>query len=199
MLMAVSCGGCSAGGNVSLSDWRHSVQKYVAERGRGDPTILREVTWPQSRREFSAIGGDDPRISQDVRGVLLDFRQIGAKHWFIFIVGVVNKEVVDDIRIEAMNLQDDGDYTWRTSAANPKALAAYREYQNRLWKLRFRGRESAPAQYTVFPQEADVFNLQVEAGRVIVTHPASGARWELMVDSALAKAQPKPQSPAPAR
>jgi hypothetical protein len=166
-----------------LSGWRNSVEKYVKERGKGDPAILREVTWPESRRQFSTIGGDDPHVSQDVRGVMLGFKQINGKRWFIFIVGVVNKEVVEDIRVEAMSPKDGDDYAWRTSPPNAKSLAAYVDYKTRLWKQRFPGRESAPAQYTVFPQEDDVFNLQVEQGRVIVTHPASGARWELVIDS----------------
>jgi hypothetical protein len=195
LITSLCCaGGCSSSGSASFSDWRGSVQKYIDERGKGDPAVLREVTWPQSRRTFSKTGADDPRQSQDVRGVLLGLKQIGAKRWFIFIAGVVDKEVVQDIRVEAMNLQDD-DYTWRTSSANPKALAMYRDYQTRLWKGRFPGRQSPPAQYTVFPQEADVFNVQVDGGRVTVTHQPSGARWDLTVDASVPATRPS----APAR
>ncbi len=188
--MALLGGGCAGGGAVTLADWRHSVERYVAEAGHGDPTALREVTWPESRRTFSAIGTDDPKISQDAQGLLLAYRQINGRPWFIFIVGIVDKQVVQDIRLTALDMQG-GKTVWRTGDANAAALQAYRAYNERLWKQRFPGRTAAPAQYTTFPQEADAFTIQVEGGQVIAVHPPSGARWELAVDSSATK-HPKP-------
>jgi hypothetical protein len=188
--MAIVLGGCSSGGAMNASSWRDTVEKYIEVEGKGDPNILRGVTWPNSRRSFSAIGGEIPRESQDANGLLVAVQSINNRPWFIFVVGVVNKQVVESIHIEALNMQGKSQ-TWKSSADNPKALQAYRDYYDRLWKQRFPGRQSAPAQYSTFPKEADTFAVTLEAGgKVVVTHPLSGARWEVVVDPKASPAVP---------
>jgi hypothetical protein len=183
--------GCSSSTNAA--GWRGTVEKYIDVQGKGDPNILRGVTWPQSRRGFSVIGGDLPRESQDAKGLLLSVEQVNNRPWFVFIVGVVNHEAVESIHVEALNVQGNAK-TWKSSADDPKALAAYNDYYDHLWKQRFPGRTAPPAQYTNFPKEQDQFEVtQQPGGKIVVTHPLSGARWEVVVDP---KAPPpQPSSP----
>lgn len=176
------CGCSSNGGAVNLAGWQGSVEKYIDSEGKGDPNILRGVFWPESRHSFSAIGGDIPQQSQDAKGLLLAIKPVNNRPWFIFIVGIVNKQVVESIHVEALSLQGNT-RLWKSSPDNPKAFQMYRDYYDHLWKQRFPGRQSAPAMYTTFPKEADTFNVTLETGgKVVVTHPLSGARWEVVVD-----------------
>lgn len=177
----VFCFGC-AGGGGSFADWRGSVERYVRERGRGDPIVLRQVNWPQSRHSFGSLGGDDPAQVQDSRGLLLSVETIGLDPWMIFIVGSVNRNVVQDIRVIALHVRD-GQFHWQTSDPDPQAFERYRDYHTNLFKQRFSNRSDVPVQYTTFPKETDTFSVQRQGERVVVQHPASGAMWELTIDS----------------
>lgn len=174
--LSLLLGGCA--GSADLGGWRRSVEKYVADRGQGDPSVLRGVTWPESRRMFSTLGPEDPAQGQDAKGLLIDVQEIAGKQWYIFMVGLVDRNILKDIRLAALSVEN-GKSTWRTSEADKKAFEQYRGYHDRLWRQRFPGRESPPAQYTTFPQEADTFAVQVNAAQLSATHRPSGARWEL--------------------
>jgi hypothetical protein len=181
--------GC-AGGGGDFGDWRGSVERYVREQGRGDPVVLRQIGWPQSQRSFGSPAGADPAPAQDSRGLLLSVETIGMDPWMIFIVGSVNRNVVQDIRVMALRVQN-GQFDWRTSEPNPQAFQAYRNHYANLFKQRFLNRSDVPLQYTTFPKETDVFNVQRQGGRVVVQHPASGAMWELQINPT------SPQRPDP--
>lgn len=189
-LLALSMGliwsatGCAGAGG--LADWRGSVERYVREQGQGDPTVLRQVTWPQSRHAFGKFGGDDPAQVQDSKGILLSVETIGNDNWMIFIVGEVNRNVVQDIRLVALNVKD-GRFTWRTSPADREALRTYQGYYEQLVLQRFPNRPDPPTQYTTFPKETDIFTLRSDGGGVVVTHPASSAQWELTIDAKASK------------
>jgi hypothetical protein len=181
-LLLGSLAGCSSGsGSVNLSGWRDTVERYIDKEGQGDPNVLRNVTWPQSRREFSVIGGEVPTLSQDARGVLIGVPQVGNARWFAFLVGIVNKGVVRDIRLVALN-NTGGQRTWRTSPVDANALHMYQAYYDQLWRSRFPGRESPPMQYTSFPKDSDTFDLAINGGTLIAKHAASGATWSVVVD-----------------
>jgi hypothetical protein len=181
VLSAMMTGCSSSGGSVSLEGWRSTVEKYIDTQGQGDPNILRSVTWPQSRREFSAIGGELPEQSQDARGVLVGAPLVGNARWYVFVVGIVSRGEVQDIRLMALNSAVSR-HVWRSGSADAEALKTYKAYYDKLWRSRFPGRQTAPMQYTTFPKEADAFDLTVNAGAVSATHPPSGAVWELVVD-----------------
>lgn len=193
------CVGAGCASPVTYPKWRASVEQYVNDRGQGDPTVLREVTWPQARRTFSVLGQDDPAASQDAKGLLLAYRPIDPadtqQRWFIFLVGIVRHRVVQDIRIQAMTRRGE-DFVWGFSPADPDALKAYRDWQQRLWKQRFPGRESAPAAWTGFPSEGDRFSVEVQFPQVLVRHQQSGACWKLTMDRTKT---PNPASIAQAR
>lgn len=191
LIFCMLLGGCT--NSVTPTGWRGTVEKYIEVEGKGDPGVLRGVTWPASRRSFSVIGADLPRESQDAKGLLLSVEQINGRPWFVFIVGIVNREVVESIHVEALSAQGNS-HLWKSSADNSRSSQAYKDYYDRLWKQRFPGRPDAPAQYTNFPKEQDAFTVTQEiGGKVGVTHALSGARWEVVVDP---KA-PAPQQAAP--
>jgi len=177
-LAMILLSGCA--GTASMSGWRDDVEKYVNDFGNGDPNSLRDVTWPQSRHQFSKLGADEPEHAQDAKGVLLAYRVIEGKPWFIFVVATVNNQLVQDIRVEAMNLQT-SEFSWQESAANPTSLQQYRDYYDRLWKRLFPDRATAPAQYTTFPHEGELFDVQINAAKVTVTQRPSGASWEVVI------------------
>lgn len=180
MVVCMLLTGCT--NSITPPGWRGTVEKYIEVQGKGDPGILRGVTWPQSRRSFSVIGADLPKESQDAKGLLLSIEQINGRAWFVFIIGIVNREIVESIHLEALNVQG-ATHTWKSSTDNPRSAQAYRDYYDRLWKQRFPGRADAPAQYTNFPKEQDTFVVAQEAGgKIVVTHRLSGARWEVVVD-----------------
>jgi hypothetical protein len=173
-LLATALAGCAAG--TSPGSWRNELEHYVRTEGKDDPAILRDVTWPQSRRTFGTVGGDYPEQTQDVKGVLVSVEQVGQRRWIIFLVGTVNRLEVQDIHIEALNVENNK-YTWRAGSSDPGALRRYNDYYTQLWKQR--GNTSdPPAQYKTFPKEDDQFVVS-QNGELRITHPASGAQWEL--------------------
>jgi hypothetical protein len=175
VLVAAWLGGCAAG--PDSAGFRGDVENYVRMQGNSDPAVLRDVTWPASRRTFGSIGGDKPAESRDVNGVLLAVEQVGARRWIIFLVGVVDRHLVQEIHVEALSVHG-RDFTWHKSEKNEQALARYRDYYRQLWQQRG-GRSAPPAQYTTFPKEDDTFVVRREGTTLRVTHPASAAQWDV--------------------
>jgi hypothetical protein len=183
LLLLAPLSGCgSSGGVMTMQGWRDTVERYIDTEGQGDPNALRNVTWPESRREFSVIGGEVPSQSQDANGVLLGVPQVGNARWYVFLVGTVDKGVVNDIRLMALN-SNAGRRTWRVGSANSAALQSYRNYYDKLWRSRFPGRNSAPMEYTTFPKESDSFTVSVNGGTITATHAPSGAAWTVAVSA----------------
>ena len=83
-LAIVFLAGCAPSG-VTIPTWQHNVERYIKERGDGDPNVLRDVTIPGGRRGFASIGQADPGQSSDVSAVLLGHRTIDDKPWFIYL------------------------------------------------------------------------------------------------------------------
>lgn len=178
--MAFCLTGCTR--TVSIPAWQKNVEKYVDAQG-GDPLVLRDVTLPEQdnpagRRGFAMIGGDHPNESTDAAGLLLGHRQVGSRRWFVYLVGLIEREQVKDLRLAAFSA-DDGQRVWRISPKNTQALKKYRDHAEQLWRQRFPGRDKPPPAYTMFPRPDDRFDLSVSGHHVVVTHPPSGAHWEL--------------------
>lgn len=174
--LLVVTAGCTS--QPTLSSWQGSVSSYVRETGDGDPTVLRTVTLPGDRPGFSVIGHHDTTSSTDVNGVLLGHEQVGGQMWFVYLVGLVEKERVDDIRLAAVSMEN-GKTTWKRGKASKQSFRAYRDYGLKQAKERFPDRKTPPPRYTGFPRPDDVFKLEKENGKLVATHEVSGARWEL--------------------
>jgi hypothetical protein len=175
MLLAFAllfCGGCGgpSAGSVSIPAWQQHVEKYVHEFGKDDPAALRDVPLPDGRKGFAVNGSPLPQESQDVVGVLLAFRPIAGRPSFVYLVGVVDKEKVTDIRLALLSIDGSAKFHWSLSPPNAAALAAYQKYRG--------GSDAEKRRPESFPAPQDVFMLtNVEGGRVTAVHQPSGASW----------------------
>lgn len=175
-ILLLAGGGC--GSSASVQSWQRAVERYVSERG-GDPAVLRDVTLAGSRRGFGQIGADDPSKSVDVNAVLLGHKVVRDQPWFVYLVGVVQNQKVNEIRLAALSYAS-GKPTWRLSEKDANALHAYQNYNAGLWKQQHPGtKDKPPGNYTTFPREEDRFELVTPDGRVEARHLGSGAAWEV--------------------
>jgi len=179
-LIAPAIPGCAP--KVSIPSWQRSVNAYVNQTGRGDPNVLRDVTLPNTdRRGFAVLAHHNPDESIDANGLLLAHRDVAGRPWFVYLVGLVKKQKVGEIRLAALS-DTAGKPVWRLGPRNKDAERAYREYNLKQFRARFPARKKPPPEYLGFPRESDTFDLSVDdAGRLTATHPPSGARWELDV------------------
>jgi len=177
VVAVAGAGGCSS--QPSMSSWQKDVSHYVADQGKGDPMVLRDMTVPEDGRPgFSVIGHHDTRESVDVNGVLLGHEKVGDRTWFVYLVGQVEKERVTDICLAALSMRG-GKSTWKRGKGSKQSFDAYRAFGEKQAKERFPDRKSLPPRYAGFPRPDDVFKLTNENGKLMATHEATGARWEL--------------------
>lgn len=184
-IVIATCGlvlcGC---GRVTIPAWQKGVERYIANTGRGDPNILRDVTLPGSdRRGFAMLGHHDPDRSTDANGLLLAHRQFAGRPWFIYLVALVKDEKVREMRLSAMS-DTRSKPRWRLGRRDKDSERAYRKYNLEQFRARFPERNKPPAEYLGFPRDADRFDLQDDGdGHLTVTHTPSGARWKLNLSS----------------
>jgi hypothetical protein len=180
LLLAFGAVGCSSGGGGSkdMTAWQRSVEQYIHDRG-DDPAVLRDVTLEDNRPGFAVIGGLDPAKSTDARAVLLGHKTINDKPWFIYLVGIVERQKVQEIRLAALSASPSGgQYTWRLGPPDTHALKLYRDWGWTEWKKHSAdARAKPPPEYTTFPRAFDQFELKVEGTRITATHKESGAAW----------------------
>ena len=173
--LAFASTGCTR--QVGLSTWQDSVERYVRDQGDGDPASLRDVTLPDSRRGFAAIGDPNPESSSDVYGVLLGHRELADRHWFIYLIGHVRNLAVVDIRIAAVSFRQE-DISWLMGANDSDQLANYCAFHQDEYTARF-APLAPPQSRSSFPQPGDVFDMAIDPPDVVVTHQGSGATWRL--------------------
>jgi hypothetical protein len=168
--------GCARSGD--MKSWQQDVERYV-EKNDGDPTVLRDVILTGSRRGFGYIGKDDPRESQDANGVLLGHQVVRNRPWFVYLVGIVDEQEVEQIRLAALSYVH-GKADWRIGPKDAEARKRYQNYNLSLWKQQTGGgRGQPPPEYTTFPRDADMFDMSVTGARIDAVHQGSGAQWEV--------------------
>lgn len=185
--LAAVCGGCGANTpsrSVTFDTWREGLEKYVDNVGKGDPAVLRDTTY-QGRPAFAQIGDPIAAEGTDAIGVLLGHKPVAGRPSFIYLVGLVKKEVVEDIRLAvAQAIPSQGQKTqfkWILDKEDKEATQRYVNYRKQLFAQRFPGRKDVPPEYTSFPGEGDVFDLSVTPAEVTATHAPSGAVWRLPI------------------
>ena len=174
-LLLAAASGCST--PVTIGAWQRNVEQYVTLRGN-DPNVLRDVTIAGGRPGFGVIGGSHPRESTDVNGLLLAHKPIDNQPWFIYLVGLVKKQKVSDIRLIALSYAS-GKPVWRVGPSDAQALNRYREYNRKLWSQRHPDGGHVTSAYLGFPRDEDVFNVSAADQKVQATHAASGAQWQV--------------------
>jgi len=175
VLTLFSALGCSS--SVSVPQWQQQVERFVRDDGRGDPNVLRNMTIESGRPGFAIIAADDPHASTDAKGLLLAHKRVGERPWFIYLVGLVNKQQVTSLQLAALNVRS-GVYRWALGKPDNQALKTYRSYNEQIGRQRS-GQSKAPATFRSFPQEGDDFDVTVEGNRVNAVHRESGAHWSV--------------------
>ncbi len=186
---------------TAVESWQSSLERYVAEQGHGDLNVLRRADRPPSESDFGLIGATTagfpfiaPRRT-DANGVLLGHRKIADRNWFVYVVGMVeyrgwfvnwamDHSRVMDIRLIALSEQG-GEFTWMTSDPDAAALERYCSPQRERWRRSDPSRADATETPSVFPTDADRFQITVEPGGIRVVDRHSNAAWGIAVSSQL--------------
>lgn len=169
--------GCSSGGSASVDSWQRDLVKFV-ELKKNDPNALRDTTINSNRPGFGIIGGENPAKSRDAWGVLLGHPVIEGRPWFVYLVGIVDEQKVEDIRLAAVSFAG-GKPTWRITKENQRALHQYQVHGRDVWHKAHPNTKNVPPEFTTFPRDADRFDLALQDKQIDVTHTDSAAHWRL--------------------
>jgi hypothetical protein len=160
--------------------WRGDLIAYF-QRGDGQwSTRLSQLRDLRTRRgprpgriTFASLAADSNirrADAWDVTGLLLGRQTLGGRHWYLFIVGIVQREsyrpvAIRDMRLVAFStggaLPD-----WRLGAADPRSLAQYRDAYTHQKPVRF-------------PADDDSYGVETAGDQVKVREVRSGAEWTL--------------------
>lgn len=158
----------------TVSTWRRNLEQYVWDRGNGDPNVLADASWDDVHKGLAVIGDPLPDRSTDEIGLLLAHRMIDGQPWFLFLLGTVGDERLDDLRPVALNI-DAGRFHWSIGTSDGRSLSLYRA-----WSDADRARAEPPdPNAPPFPRPDETFDVRVNNGTFIVRHEESGASWEL--------------------
>ena len=178
LLAMTACSGCQQ--RISLDTWKQSVEHYVWDQANGDPTVLRDLPTQGQWKGFAVISENDPQSATDINGLLLGHRPIGPTPHFIFLIGIIEHQQVNDIRLAALHASPSG-FKWTISEKNSQAFDAYHHFHDSAWRSLYPGRTNGPWAHTGFPCEGDDLKLSITAQRITATHTQSGANWSLQV------------------
>jgi len=183
VLIALGC----ASRQVTLADWQKSVDDYVWNQANGDPNCLRDTGWNETHKGFSVLGDPLPQEATDAHGMLLAHKPFQGRPHFVFLVAIVQRRVVRDVRIAALSAED-GRLCWTMSQADSQQTRTYSEYREKSWRARYAGRREPPPSYVAFGAADDSFDLTLWDNEIAVVHQPSGARWVLQPRQARAQA-----------
>ena len=148
LTMAACAGGC--GGKVTLRSWQSAVESYVLEEGNGDVGVLRNVTIAGGQRGFAVLGKAKAAESSDAAGLLVASRQVGGRNWYIYLLGLVRKGDVVEMRLVALGVPvagaaragDDSEegFVWAVGQADEVGFGHYVDYHEHAWESRHGGR-----------------------------------------------------------
>jgi hypothetical protein len=162
--------------------WQEDLAAYLKREELDWPTRLSQLRDMQTRQglrpgriQFTtlAAGGDPDRADAwDVTGLLLGRQVIGERDWYVFIVGIVEREdfrpvEIHDIRLMAFTAGGD-EPIWREGAPNAESLRGYKEAHKLNIPIRF-------------PADDDGYELEVDENRVTVREVDSGGEWTLLL------------------
>ena len=184
LVVASLAGGCAK--TINFDTWRAGVEDYVKNHGGGDPAVLRELDATPAHPGYTLIGDSRPSKSTDVVGVLVGNADVGGQPWLVFLVGLVDKQQVEDIRVAALNVRDNK-FTWRMGKKDDRARDAYVNHNKGLAHRRFPDRRKEPPEYLSFPREEDRFEMSTQGQSVGVTHPPSAAKWHVNITPTAAR------------
>jgi len=186
-------GGCT--GPDPVEAWQSSLEQYVSVEGHGDLNALRRTDRAPSESDFGLIGASRagfpfiaPRRT-DADGVLLGHPLIDDRRWYVYLLGMVeyrgsfvdwplDDPRVTDIRLVALS-EANGAVDWRVGESTLVALERYCLPQRQRWQRSDLTRSGSLDSPTVFPTDADMFELTVGAETMKVIDQHSKAEWTL--------------------
>lgn len=158
----------------TIQSWEQGLEKYVWDRGNGDPNVVADMSWDDVHKGFAVIGGPLPQRSTDQLGLLVGHKRLHGRRYFVFLLGTVRRGDLEGLR--AVALQVDGDaFHWTVGPDDPNSLSLYRAWSEADRK-REGPRNPAPPP---FPRVEETFQVTIENEQFVVMHRESGARWEV--------------------
>ena len=180
-LIATACWATGCGQKkATLSAWQKAMEQSSVARSNGDMSFLRQTSHVSEAEQFAVLGGKSPDESTDVAGILLARREINNADWLVFLVAVVEKCEVSDIRVAMMSDEPDR-RTWLISRENSAAVDSYKRYHQSVVRRNHSDREEPPNNPALFPSESDVFRLDVAGNTVTAVEEKSGVKWTLVL------------------
>lgn len=164
--------------------WQDDLVEYLNREELDWPTRLSQLRDIRSRRGLRpgricfaslAAGGDTDRADAfDVVGLLLGRQSVEGHQWYLFIVGVVEREdfrpvEIRDVRLIALE-SGGGDPLWLQGEADAQSLARYKETYKYNIPIRF-------------PADDDSYEVHVVGDRVTVRELRSEAEWTLTLSA----------------
>lgn len=171
----------------TVQSWQQSLEKYVWDRGNGDPNVLADLSWDDIHRGFAVIGDPLPDRSTDQIGLLVAHRTLEDKPYFVFLLATVRCQDLAGLR--AVALQVDGDaFNWTIGDDDPKALALFRN-----WSDANSARDAGQSlRHPLFPGSASTFVVTIEGDQFVIRHDESGAQWSVRPATAVGSTASRP-------
>jgi hypothetical protein len=173
LLPACCCGCAETPEPVTISSWQRSVERYVWDEGNGDPNVLRDLSWDDVHKGFAIMSDPEPARSTDAIGLLLGHRRVGQTGCFIFLVGLVDHQHLEDLRPVALYFEA-GQFHRIVGPSDQQALSTYRRDNPG-------GTAGPPSHGPAFPRQVDAFSLDVQGEQISIMDRSSGASWKLAV------------------
>ncbi len=182
----VTTGCASTRESVSLKKWQGDLQKYVTNSGNGDMNSLRGTQVTPDRPGFRVFSNDRADDADDIAGVLVGATEYDGRLWYLYLVGEIEKENVQDIRAAAVS-QQALKYEWREGPRDPTALATYLAHLDTAWREAHPDHTQPPRGALNFPAAIDKFEWVARGDMVTVRETVSGAEWNVDLVQAEAK------------
>lgn len=178
--LIAAASGCAH--QATVRQWQASVQHTISEQSAPDPAVLRSTRLDDGWRVFRINGQVDPEGSTDQVGVLIGRVVVGARPWFVFLLGAVKDHALIKARLAAMTPARSR-WQWAMGPDNAAAVKQYRAYWARRWASEHPNRPKDVQPGFVWPRQADHFKMTSHGSRVTVRELNSGAHWSMTLAS----------------
>jgi hypothetical protein len=171
----------------TVQSWQQSLEKYVWDRGNGDPNVLADQSWDDVHRGFAVIGDPLPDRSIDQIGLLVAHRMFHGKPYFLYLLATVRHQELQGLRAVALQVEGDA-FHWSIGDDDPKSLALYQS-----WSDADRARDpSRSLRPPPFPGNEESFMVSIEEDQFLIRHGESGAQWSVRPAAPAAVTESRP-------
>lgn len=175
-----------------VAEWTQRLTEYIDSTGDGDPAVLTRLpalratgTLRPARITFGVLDVEASVAEADgfdVQGLLLSQSSELPADWYVFVVGIVQRQgywpvAIADIRLVGITVRD-GRLEWAVGDSDREALARYRAAVDMSDPLRF-------------PADKDRFELVPCAPRFCADELLTSTRWSLSPSGGALPATPR--------